>query len=70
MIILLQVLRDGGSQESGSGGEQGGRGGHKYIKMYLKYKYKILCGKEYLKTNTVTQLQLKIHKIHLKLAIQ
>ncbi len=69
MIILLQVLRDGGSQESGSGGEQGGRGGHKYIKMYLKYKYKILCGKEYLKTNIVFCI-LKIHKIHLKLAIQ
>ncbi len=32
-------------------------------------KYKILCGKMYLNTNTVFCI-LKIHKIHLKLAIQ
>ncbi|XDV17696.1 hypothetical protein PO909_023521 [Leuciscus waleckii] len=46
-----------------------GRYGHKYMEMYLKYKYKILCGKIYLNTNTVFCI-LKIHKIHVKLAIQ
>ncbi len=35
----------------------------------FKYKYKILCGKMYLNTNTVFFI-LKIHKIHLKLSMQ
>ncbi len=35
----------------------------------FKYKYKILCGKMYLNTNTVFCI-LKINKIHVKLAIQ
>ncbi len=36
-------------------------------KNVFKYKYKILCGKMYLNTNTGFCI-LKIHKIHFKLA--